>query len=457
MTTRRHFIKTLGAGAVLAHTSGTHLAQAAPFRPIAANDNIRIAALGMGIIGFENVGTAANMPGVEFVAAADCYDGRLERVKELYGKDVSTTRDYREILARTDIDAVLINTPDHWHAQMAVEAMEAGKAVYIEKPVIQQVKDGHKIIAAQKKTGQTAIVGSNGFRDPLYQKAKELIRAGAIGQLNVVESVVSRNDAMGAWQYSIPSDASEKTIDWNAFLGSAPKRAFDADRFFRWRKYWDYGTGVSGDMFVHRLSGLHFMLDSKGPVQISATGGVRYWNDGREAPDVLMALLDYPETASHAAFTLILKANFADGSDGGPSYRFIGSEGVLDITWGKLTVTSSPRSTPTEKSMVEGYNSVRTFAEGQREQFATEFRKYRRTIPALDAHDFGTNLTYESPKGYNSRFDHFSRFFNAMRGQNDILQDPTFGLRAAAPAILPNNCYREGKVYNWDPEKMVVR
>ncbi|MEM8888985.1 MAG: Gfo/Idh/MocA family oxidoreductase, partial [Bacteroidota bacterium] len=283
---RRGFLKTLGAGAVIGASSSQAIQakSSVSTKKISPNDKVRIASIGMGIIAFENMGVLARMPEAEFVAAADCYTGRLERTKEVFGKEISTTQNYKELLERKDIDAVVINTPDHWHGQIAVDAMNAGKAVYIEKPVIQKIEDGHRIIKTEKETGQPTIVGSKQFRQPLYQKARELIAKGEIGQLTAVEAVVSRNSGIGAWQYSIPTDANEKTIDWKMFLGSAPDRPFDADRFFRWRKYWDYGTGVSGDMFVHRLSALHYILDSKGPTQISAMGGVRYWNDNREAP-----------------------------------------------------------------------------------------------------------------------------------------------------------------------------
>ncbi len=458
-TSRRQFIQTLGASTLISTDLSTKASSSPlilPKKTFSANDKIRIASFGMGIIAFENMGVIARMPEAEFVAAADCYDGRLARTKEVFGKEVETTRSYQKLLERKDIDAVIINTPDHWHAQMAIEAMQAGKAVYIEKPIIQKIEDGHRIIAAQKQTGQVAIVGSKQFRSPLFQKVKTMIRSGAIGRLNTVEATVSRNNAMGAWQYTIPSDASEKTIDWKAFLGTAPDRAFDADRFFRWRKYWDYGTGVSGDMFVHRLSGLHFILDSKGPTQISATGGVRYWNDGREAPDILMALLDYPATSTHPDFTLILKANFADGSGGGPSYTFIGSEGVMELQGGKLSVRNNRRSEASEEALIEGYNSVRTFAQDQREEFVKEFRQYKRKIPQIDRYDFGGEQVFQSPDDYDAGIDHFSRFFNAMRGNDTIIQNPTYGLRAAAPSIIPNYCYLEKKVYQWDPSNMKV-
>lgn len=456
-TSRRKFMKTLSAAPFLLGSSPAWAAD--PLfhdRKFSPNDNIRVAALGMGIIGFYNMQSVAALPGVEFVAAADCYDGRLQRSREMFGEALITTRDYQEILSRDDIDAVIVNTPDHWHARMAIEAMEAGKAVHIEKPMVQKIDDGHRIIEAQSATGQVVQVGSEGFQSPLHQKAKELLKLGAIGRLNAIESDVSRNNGIGAWQYSIPSDASPQTIDWNRFLGPAPRRPFDADRFFRWRKYWDYGTGVAGDMFVHRLSALHYMLDSKGPVQVMATGGIRYWNDGREAPDVIIALLDYPETATHPAFTLTLKANFADGSGGGPAHRLIGSEGVLEIRGDTLTVRHQPRWDPSAESLMEGYNSVFTFAEPQREAFAEEFRQYRPQRPHLDSYEYGYATEYKTPEGYDNNHVHFLNFFDAIRNGRSIEQTPEYGLRAAAPALLANHCYRDRKAYGWDPEAMKV-
>lgn len=455
---RRGFLKTLGVGAALGATTSPNLKAMgkASEKKISPNDKVRIASIGMGIIAFENMGVLARMPEAEFVAAADCYTGRLSRTREVFGKEIAITQNYKELLERKDIDAVIINTPDHWHGQIAVDAMNAGKAVYIEKPVIQKIEDGHRIIQAEKETGQVTIVGSKQFRQPLYQKARELIASGEIGQLTAVEAVVSRNSGIGAWQYSIPTDANEKTIDWKMFLGPAPDRPFDADRFFRWRKYWDYGTGVSGDMFVHRLSALHYILDSKGPTQISAMGGVRYWNDNREAPDILMALLDYPPTSSHPSFTLILKANFADGSGGGPGYRFIGSEGVMEIGWRSLTVKRNPRGKSTEQQIVEGYNSVRTFSKEQQDEFVKEYRKYKSQSKMGTETRNSYEMEHKGPDDYDSGTDHFGRFLAAVKGNNDIIQDATYGLRAAAPSIIPNYCMQEGKVYNWDPYAMKI-
>ncbi len=453
---RRTFLHTLSATAA-ASTGILTTAQATPtpHRKFAANDKIRIGAIGMGIIGFINMDNMIKVPGIEFVVAADVYDSRLQRVKEVYGNQVETTRDYREILSRSDIDAVIINTPDHWHAQMAIDAMKAGKHVHVEKPMVQKIEDGLRVLQTQKETGKVLQVGSKQFRDPALQKAKALIQDGAIGQLTIVESQVSRNNGNGAWQYSIPTDASPKTIDWDLFLGNAPKIAFDADRFFRWRKYWDYGTGVSGDMFVHRMTGLHYVLDAMGPTQVMASGGVRYWNDGREAPDVINALLEYPETAKHDAFTLILKANFADGSGGSYDYRFVGSNGVIQVKWGKLTMSQSKKWSPSTKDLVEGYNSVRTFSKAQQAAFVSEHEKYEQEIPVTDQKEANEPFEYTAPRS-NNRIAHYTHFADVIRNGGTIYEDAAYGFRACAPTLLANMSSQNGQAYRWDPLNMKV-
>ena len=444
-SSRRDFMK-LAAGSTLVATLGPSALEAQESRSVAPSDAIRIATIGMGGMGFGDTRTALEVPGVEFVAAADCYDGRLTRVKETFGEDVTTTRDYREILDRPDVDAVIVATPDHWHTQIAVDAMRAGKAVYLEKPMIHDLEEGPDLMEAEKETGQVLIVGSQRVSSVVYEKAGELFRAGAIGTLNMVEARYNRNSAIGAWQYSIPTDASPETVDWKRFLGNAPSRPFDPVRFFRWRNYWDYGTGVSGDLFVHLFSGIHFALGSNGPERVTATGGIRYWKDGRDAPDVMVGLFDYPETGNHPPFTMALQVDFADGSGGSQEFRFVGNEGIMTI--GGAGVSVSRRAAEREP----GY-TIETFSKAEQEAFLKEYRKKYPELERPNLSESGETL-YRSPRGYSDRLDHFRNFFHAMRTGGKVVEDATFGYRAAAPALLCNQSYREKKILGWDPERM---
>ncbi|HYK55045.1 MAG TPA: Gfo/Idh/MocA family oxidoreductase, partial [Flavisolibacter sp.] len=221
---------------------------------VAANDQIQIALIGSGGMGVADTNTALTVPGIKLVAVCDLYDGRLAEAKKRWGADIFTTRDYREILNRKDVDAVIIATPDHWHKDISVAAMNAGKHVYCEKPMVHDISEGPAVVEAQKKNKVVYQVGSQGLSSLGNEKAKELLKDGAIGQLNYAEGFWARMSPTGAWQYPIPADASPKTVGWDAFVANTNKRPFDATRFFRWRNYRDYGTGVSGDLFVHLFS-----------------------------------------------------------------------------------------------------------------------------------------------------------------------------------------------------------
>jgi predicted dehydrogenase len=441
--TRREFLKaaagaTASAPIVLSADASSQTQTTAP------NDRIQLATIGFGIQGINDTRTALGVPGVELVAVSDVYDGRLTLSKELWGTQVFTSRDYREVLARKDVDAVIIATPDHWHAQIAVDALKAGKDVYVEKPMVQDPLDGLRLIDEAKRTNRILQVGSQRVSSIVYAKAGELFRAGAIGELNLVEAWINRNSAQGAWQYSIPPDASPQTIDWDRFIGHAPKRPFEPIRLFRWRNYRDYGTGIPGDLFVHLFSGIHFVLGSLGPTRVMATGGLRYWKDGRDVPDVMLALYDYPKTAAHPAFTLMLKVNFAEGAGESQAFRFVGPEGVLTI--GGSSVTLSRRHRPTAPG-----DNADTFAKATEEEF---LKHYREQYPDRQELRTGREESYGAPQGYNESHEHFRVFFDAVRSRQPVVEDAAFGLRAGGPAVLANHSYFEGRPIGWDPERM---
>jgi len=447
MTTRRSRRDFLRTAAGAAATAPVLLrAQQAPFpsKAVSPNARIGIALFGMGIRGQQDLRSALRAPDVELAAVADVYDGRLTLAKELGGPQVFTTRDYRDVLARRDVDAVIIATPDHWHAQMAVDAMKAGKDVYVEKPMVQELGDGPLVVDAARQTGRILQVGSQHPSSIVYAKARELYRAGAIGELNLVEAWINRNSSMGAWQYSLPSDASRETIDWDRFLGRAPKRPFDAVRLFRWRNYRDYGTGIPGDLFVHLFTGIHFVLDALGPTRAIASGGLRHWNDGRDVPDVMLALYDYPKTPSHPAFTLSLKVNFAEGAGDAYVFRFVGPDGVLTI--GDNAVTLSRRPPAKEPGQ-----TADTFAKAAQDAYMKEYRSKYPDRPELQPRN---DETFAAPQRYNSTDDHFRNFFDAVRTRTAVVEDAAFGLRAAGPALLANLSYFENRAIGWNAEKM---
>ena len=455
-SSRREFLRMAASSSIAASvapnilTSKTHeLTRNLPHKKIAANDVIRIATIGMGGMGYGDTRTALQVDGIEFVAAADCYSGRLEHAKEIWGNDLFTTRDYREILSRDDVDAVIIATPDHWHSRITIDALQAGKAVYCEKPMVQKIEEGAGVIETEKETGNLLIVGSQRVSSLIYEKARDLYKSGAIGELNMVEAVLNRNSALGAWQYTIPPDASPDTVDWDTFIGHAPERPFEAKRFFRWRNYQDYGTGIPGDLFVHLFSGIHLVLNSNGPERVMSTGGLRYWIDGRDVPDIMLGLYDYPETESHPAFTMSLQVNFADGAGGGSHFRFIGNEGVITINSNNATLSKlAPQTEP-------GY-SIGTFTNAMQKKAVEAYReKYpEQARPSLRG---ATEEVYRAPNGYNDRLDHFTNFFTAMREKGSVVEDGAYGFRAAAPALLTNLSYESREIVEWDPNGMKLK
>jgi predicted dehydrogenase len=441
--TRRHFIRTSGASL----SAAAALAQT-PTR--SANDKIQFATIGVGGMGFGDTASAVATPGTKLVAVCDTYQGRLTHAQELYGKDLFITRDYRQILDRKDIDAVIIATPDHWHAALAIAAMEAGKDVYVEKPMVKNWEDGQKIVESAARSGRILQVGSQRVSSIVYKKAQEIYRSGAIGELNMIEAWWDRNSAIGAWEYSVPPDATPENIDWDRFLGSATKRPFEPVRLFRWRCYQDYGTGVAGDLFVHLFSGMHFITGAIGPTRVYAAGGLRFWKDGRDVPDLMIGIYDYPESKSTPAFNLALRVNFENGAGETSGFKFTGSEGVMTVDRG-VSISRLP------KEKEPGY-TLGTFPKALQQRILTEYReKYPVEKPTVANMPVDGDENFLPPPGYNDHADHFAAWFDAVRTRRAVVEDALFGIRAAGPALLSNLSYAQGKPLEWDPNTARLR
>ncbi|MCI4641848.1 MAG: Gfo/Idh/MocA family oxidoreductase [Flavobacteriaceae bacterium] len=441
---RKEFVQKLSFGG-LALSASPSLFTKAPENilkrtPPLVNNNLQIALIGAGGMGSQDTMTALSHPGIKLVAVCDLYQGHLDRAKEKWGPDIFTSRDYKEILSRPEVDAVIIGTPDHWHKQISIDAMYAGKHVYCEKPMVHSLEEGHAVIEAQRKTGMVFMVGSQGLSSLGNEKARELLAAGAIGDINYAEGFWARRSPTGAWQYNIPSDASTQTVDWDTFLSNTKKRDFDPMRFFRWRNYRDYGTGMSGDLFVHLFSSLHFITNSYGPNQIYASGGLRYWKDGREVPDVMLGVFDYPETPQHPAFNLSLRCNFVDGTSGTTYLRIVGSEGAMDVQWEKVIVRRNGETFETDPYLAAQSSGQTPNKEVPR----------KKIMPQQET-------VYSAEKGYlGAHYDHFGNWFAAIRGGKAVVEDAIFGYRAAAPALACNDSYYKNKPIFWDPKAMKI-
>ena len=320
-TTRREFIKQVGVGAAAAAGSvasseaiaaAPRVQTAAKGRVIGANDRINVGFVGCG--GRMNahirrvVERNKERGDVQAVAVNDIWDKRKQRAREATGVDEKAVHhDYRELCARPDVDVVVIASPDHWHHLQTLEALRNGKDVYLEKPMTYTVDEAKEIADTVKATGRVLQVGSQYASMDHFWKAKKVIADGLLGEVVWASGGFGRNrNQRGEWNYAIDPDATEKTLDWKAFLGPAPKRAFDPERYFRWRKYWDYSGGIATDLFYHSVSPLLVAIGGEFPLRVNASGGI-YLQKDREVPDTFFMNVDYP------AWTMQLACSVGSG------------------------------------------------------------------------------------------------------------------------------------------------
>jgi predicted dehydrogenase len=316
--TRRDFIRQVGAVAAVAAasaghpTAATQPAVAAKGRVIGANDRINVGFVGCG--GRMNTHIRRVMErsketgDVQAVAVNDIWDKRKQRAREATGVDErSVYHDYREVCARSDVDVVVIASPDHWHHAHTMEALRNGKDVYLEKPMTYTVEEAKEIAEVVKATGRVLQVGSQYTSMDHFWKAKKAIADGLLGEVMWASGGFGRNrNQRGEWNYAIDAEATEKTLDWKAFLGPAPKRSFDPERYFRWRKYWDYSGGIATDLFYHTVSPLLLTVGGEFPLRVTASGGI-YKQKDREVPDTFFLNVDYP------AWTMQLACSVGSG------------------------------------------------------------------------------------------------------------------------------------------------
>ncbi len=459
---RRKFLQQIGATSLIASASPfTSLAAQEKAeerilhygKAISPNDKIRIGVIGYGVQGHFDLRTALKVPGVELAGICDLYPGRLDNAKEEFGNEIFTTRDYRELLNKKEIDAILICTTDVWHARMTLDALAAGKHVYCEKPMIYKINEGYPVMTAAKKSGKVVQIGSQRVSSIGYAKAKELLAAGDIGKLNMVNAVYDRQSSIGSWEYTIPKDADASTTDWEKFISiTGKKMPFDAKKFFWWRAFKEVGTGVAGDLFIHLLSGTHLITNSKGPESIYSTGQFSYWKDGRNMPDVMSGVMQYPDSPEHPAFQLTLQVNFISGTGGQEVIQLVGSEGVIQVQGNNITVKHSLMP---EAPGFGGYDSLFTFSKSMQNEMQKDYDA--KWTPEQRKRKTKEDIVFKAPAGYSDHLDHFTNFFDAIRTGKPVVEDAEFGFRAAVPALACNESYFTKKIINWDPVALKLK
>ncbi|HEY8550362.1 MAG TPA: Gfo/Idh/MocA family oxidoreductase [Vicinamibacterales bacterium] len=435
--TRREFVsQALGAAGAIAAAPAVATA-AHPI--IGANDTVGVGYIGIGIRG-EILMRASQATGAARIAeVCDLYDGHFERAREIVKGDLRTGRDYKRVLENRDVDAVVVAVPDHWHKPITLDAVAAGKDVYLEKPMTFRWQDGPEIAAAVRKAGRILQVGSQYESMPANARAIELIKSGALGHVTLISGNIHRNTATGAWYYPVPPDASPQTIDWERFLGPAPKREFDARRFFQWRLFWDYSGGLATDLFVHLVTAVHTLMGVHMPKRVTAMGGIYHWKD-REVPDQLSAIVEYPE-----GFTLTLTST-ANNSHTYPLLTIMGTEGTLEYHGTRLVLHRQPQ--------LENYTySTTSWPAATKRKFAelNDLDPASMRPRATAGQKNPPPETIEAP-GTEATQAHLAKFFDSVRSRKEPVQNAEFGSRCATVAHMINISHKDGKMVQWNGE-----
>ncbi|MGO9232051.1 MAG: Gfo/Idh/MocA family protein [Bryobacteraceae bacterium] len=435
-SSRRRFLQSATAAGTLLTAKTVLLDAKTPAPgPTQASDRVRFGIVGVGIEGATLLRDSIALPGVECAGASDLWDGRHTVAREITGNaNLPVTRRYQELLARPDIDCIVAAVPDFWHKRVVVDACNAGKDVYCEKPMSHTPSEGFEMVEAAHKNNRIVQVGSQRVSSPLYAKTRELYQNGAIGEVEMVELILGRNTPTGAWEYPPPGDFSLQTMDWDTWLNDTPKIPIDAMRFVRWRCWREYGTGVGGDLMVHLLSGMLFALGwNEPPRSASALGGIVRWKDGRNMPDLQTVLFDYHGTPVYVRISL--------GCDTPEMNRFLGPKGVLELTDGAL------RFAPQGGIDLSPSYYAYSFPAKMQAEYAKQWHAEHDTQMARDT--VPSETTYHSRGGDDVK-THLSNFFQAVKSRQPVVEDATFGNHAAIACHMANESFFRQKPVTWD-------
>ncbi len=367
-------------------------------------------------------------------------EGHKDRPAKVY-------KNYKELLRAGDIDAVIIATPDHWHADMAIEAARAGKHIYLEKPLSLTVAETHAVEEAVRENNVVFQLGHQNRQIESHVRAKEIVDKNILGKITKVECYTNRNSPNGAWVYDIDPEANENTIDWQQFIGPAPQHPFSLERFFRWRCWWDYSTGLTGDLFTHEFDAINQVMDIGIPHSAMASGGIYYFKDGRTVPDVLQVSYQYPERD----LSLLYSASLASSKR--RDKAFFGHDASMELS-ANMTVYADRNSTryseQIESGIIRPDTPLLTYTPG---------REGVDVVTSATEQYFasrGLLYTYRGGRRVDTTFLHIKEWVDAIRGAGNTSCDIKAGVEEAIAAHMGTQSYRlETKVY-WDTDKKEI-
>ncbi len=429
LKSRRDFLQQACAGVALVATPATSPSQVFAGRVLGANDRLNVGFVGCG--GRMNthldalVNRAKERGDVQPVAVCDIYDKRKRLARERADVDEKNVHhDFRELCARQDIDVVVIASPDHWHHGHTMAALRAGKDVYLEKPFTYTIEEAREIAEFVRANKRILQVGSQYTSFDHFHQARKAIEQGLIGKVVWATAGYGRNANKegGEWNYAIDADASAANIDWKAFLGNAPKRAFDAERYFRWRKYWDYSGGIATDLFYHALAPLVMITGQEFPAKVAASGGI-YVQKDREVPDTFLMNVDY------SSFTVNLTCSVAAGA--APLVAVNGTEGRIIL---------AQNGEDFSHSAIE----------------ISPDREYRKEFKAKTGVE---KLSLECKPNLRGTSPHMDNFLDAVRSRQQPNLNAELGYKVMAAIRMGVDAYRQQTTLQWDArrERAVTR
>ncbi len=419
---RRNFVKYAGYGAAIA------AARPAWARVIGANDRINVAVIGLGLRGNDHMQLLLehrkHKQDIEVVALCDVYQRRLSKASALFPEAKTYTR-HEDVLQRADIDAVIIATPDHWHAPMTLAAMESGKDVYVEKPMTHTVEESKEVAHRAKQLNRVVQVGVQGTSWDRWHKVRKIIESGMIGQVVSVQGTYSRNDPSGDWNWPIdagagPEGTGDNHIDWKQWLGSAPEIPFNADRFFRFRKYWDYSGGIATDLHYHIVAPFHLAVANDFPVRSAGMGGLWVYDDGRETPDTFLTAADYP-----SKFSMMIQSSQVN--EHGPAMMVRGTKATIHL------------SDEWEGPPSRQYDYADIIPESP---YVVEFAK-----------QYGGERVRLDGVGNQGDLLHVDNFLDCVRSRQQPNCPADMGYKVMATIDLSVRSYRNGAMYYFDADK----